>query len=200
MSKDDDENKKVLFRELLERNYPRWMGIARAYAAAAAADAREDLMQEISLQVWKSLDRFAGRAHIDTWAYRVAINTALAWKRSARSRKRFFFGGSNNTEKVDVADLGTREGSGGGGMGGGGAADASRADEKRVLEEFLASLSGVDRAAMLLYLDDVPPAEAAEILGVAEGALRVRMHRIRKRFEATYCDPERDPRERGGET
>jgi DNA-directed RNA polymerase specialized sigma24 family protein len=41
---------------------------------------------------------------------------------------------------------------------------------------------------MLLYLDNVPPAEAADILGLTEGALRVRMHRIRKRFEATYCE------------
>jgi DNA-directed RNA polymerase specialized sigma24 family protein len=41
---------------------------------------------------------------------------------------------------------------------------------------------------MLLYLDNVTPGEAAGILGLTEGALRVRMHRIRKRFEATYCE------------
>src|SRR5688572_28498099 len=67
LSKQED-----LFRELLDRNYPRWMGIARCYAAPGA---REDLMQEISMQVWKSLDGFAGLAHIDTWAYRIAIIT-----------------------------------------------------------------------------------------------------------------------------
>ena len=41
---------------------------------------------------------------------------------------------------------------------------------------------------MLLHLNNVPPAEAAEILGLTDGALRVRMHRIRKRFEETYCE------------
>jgi len=51
---------------------------ARCYAAP---DARQDLMQEISMQVWKSLDQFAGLSHIDTWAYRIAIKTALAWQR-----------------------------------------------------------------------------------------------------------------------
>ena len=123
------------------------------------------------MQVWKSLDRFAGLAHIDTWAYRIAINTALAWERSARNRTKRF-----NKDPVDVSKLGT---------------SVSVADgnaEKRILDEFLRSLSNVDRAAMLLYLDNVTPTEAAEILGLTEGALRVRMHRIRKRFEATYCE------------
>ena len=121
------------------------------------------------MQVWKSLDQFAGLSHIDTWAYRIAINTALAWQRSARSRKKRL-----NKDQVDVSELG------------GSLADENA--EKRNLDEFLKSLSDVDRAAMLLYLDNVPPGEAAEILGLTEGALRVRMHRIRKRFEATYCE------------
>jgi RNA polymerase sigma-70 factor (ECF subfamily) len=142
------------------------MGIARCYAAP---DAPEDLMQEISMQVWKSLERFAGQSHIDTWAYRVAINTALAWERSAQNRKKRF-----DKDRVDVAEL---KGS-----------LAGENVEKRILDEFLASLPDVDRAAMLLYLDNVPSAEAAEILGLTEGALRVRMHRIRKSFEATYCE------------
>src|SRR6185369_346934 len=137
----DDELSKQedLFRELLDRNYPRWMGIARCYAAP---DAREDLMQEISMQVWKSLDRFAGLSHIDTWAYRIAINTALAWERSTRNRKKRF-----NKDQVYASQLGS---------------SMSVADgkaEKRILDEFLASLSDVDRAAMLLYLDNMPPTE-----------------------------------------
>jgi RNA polymerase sigma-70 factor (ECF subfamily) len=142
------------------------MGIARSYAAP---DARDDLLQEISMQVWKSLGQFAGRAQIDTWAYRVAINTALAWARSLRSRKERL-----QRKQVDLSELG--------------GSSSGENVEKRILDEFLASLSDVDRAAMLLYLDNVTAAEAAEILGLTEGALRVRMHRIRKRFEATYCE------------
>jgi RNA polymerase sigma-70 factor (ECF subfamily) len=165
----DDElsRQEDLYRELLDRNYPRWTGIARCYAAP---DAREDLMQEISMQVWKSLDRFAGQSHIDTWAYRIAINTALAWQRTARSQNKQLA-----KNQVDVAELGGRP--------------SDENAERRILDEFLASLSNVDRAAMLLYLDNIPSGEAAEILGLSEGALRVRMHRIRKCFEATYCAP-----------
>ena len=122
------------------------------------------------MQVWKSLDQFAELAHIDTWAYRIAINTALAWERSVRSRKKRL-----GKDQVDVSELGSSL--------------AAENAEKRILDEFLTSLSSVDRAAMLLYLDKVAPIDAAEILGLTEGALRVRMHRIRKRFEATYCEP-----------
>ncbi len=155
-----------LYRELLDRNYSRWMGIARCYAAPHA---REDLVQEISLHVWKSLDGFSGRSHIDTWAYRVALNTALAWDRDVRRREKRF-----DKNQGDVSAL----------IGG----VTNETSEERILEEFLASLSKMDRAAMLLYLENVPSGEAAEILGLREGALRVRMHRIRKRFEATYCE------------
>jgi RNA polymerase sigma-70 factor (ECF subfamily) len=155
-----------LYRELLDRNYSRWKGIARCYAAL---DAREDLVQEISMQVWKGLDGFAGRSHIDTWAYRIAINTALAWRRSAESRRKQL-----GKDQIDVSQVG------------GSLADENA--EKRILDEFLASLADVDRAAMLVYLDNVPPREAAEILGLTEGALRVRMHRLRKRFETAYCE------------
>jgi RNA polymerase sigma-70 factor (ECF subfamily) len=127
-------------------------------------------MQEISMQVWKSLDRFAGQSHVDTWAYRIAINTALAWARSARSRKKRI-----GEDPIDVSELG--------------GCLAGENAEMRILDEFLGSLSEVDRAAMLLYLDNVPPGERAAILGLTESAMRVRMHRIRKRFEATYCEP-----------
>src|SRR5688572_27018560 len=98
------------------------MGIARCYAAA---DARQDLVQEISMQVWKSLDRFAGMSHIDTWAYRIAINTALVWERSARNRTRRL-----NMEPVDVSSLSSSSIS----------ASASATDAnalKRILDEFL---------------------------------------------------------------
>lgn len=137
--------------------------MARAYASASE---RDDLVQEIALQVWKGLPGFGGRSKIDTWAYRVALNTALAWRRKAGSRFA--------TSGVDVAQVS-------------GAAEG-RERLSRVVDEFLASLSKTDRAAMLLFLDDVAPAEAAEILGTTEGALRTRMHRIRRRFEETHAE------------
>jgi RNA polymerase sigma-70 factor (ECF subfamily) len=154
------------FRDLFERNHPRWTGVARAYAHASES---EDLLQEIVMQVWRSLASFEGRSRIDTWAYRIALNTALGWQRSSRTRVNTQESSSNQ-----VGDLaGTVE---------------SDSESMRVLHEFLAALSKTDRAVMLLYLDNVSNPEAAEITGLTEGAIRVRLHRIRKRFESSYCE------------
>ena len=62
------------FASLLAANRRRLQAIARSYAWGGA---EQDLFQEILLQLWRSLDRFEGRSSLDTWAYRVALNTAM---------------------------------------------------------------------------------------------------------------------------
>jgi RNA polymerase sigma-70 factor, ECF subfamily len=159
------------FRELLERNHGRWAGIARAYGEASE---RDDLVQEIALQVWQNLERFAGRSSLDTWAYRVALNTALAWRRKAATR----------TTKLTQSTTSTAELPGDRGC---------ERDVQRVLDRFLASLSDGDRAVLLLHLDGLAQADAAEVLGISEGAYRTRFHRVRRRFEETHCQQESLP-------
>jgi RNA polymerase sigma-70 factor, ECF subfamily len=156
------------FRELLERSHARWAGIARAYAETSD---RDDLVQEIALQVWQSLDRFTGRSSLDTWAYRVALNTALAWRRKTAMR----------TKKLTQSTANIAELPGDGG---------SEGDVQRVLDRFLTSLADGDRAVLLLHLDGLSHADAAEILGISEGAYRIRFHRVRRRFEETHCQEE----------
>ena len=70
------------FDDYLAQQRGRLVAIARVYAGNDS----EDLLQEILLQIWKSLDQFRDLARLDTWAYRIAINTSLQWRRSA-SRK-----------------------------------------------------------------------------------------------------------------
>src|SRR3954466_15783196 len=65
------------FRDLVLRNQARLRGIARSYGLSET----DDLLQEILLQLWRSIDRFRGDARIDTWCYRVALNTAISWRR-----------------------------------------------------------------------------------------------------------------------
>lgn len=159
------------FRELLERSHARWAGIARAYAEARD---RDDLVQEIALQVWQNLDRFSGRSSLDTWAYRVALNTALAWRRKSATR----------TKKLTQSPANLAESPG---------QQGSESDVQRVLDRFLCSLADGDRAVLLLHLDGLSQADAAEVLGISEGAYRTRFHRIRRRFEETHCREESVP-------
>ncbi len=156
------------FQELLERSHARWAGIARAYAEASD---RDDLVQEIALQVWKNLDRFTGRSSLDTWAYRVALNTALAWRRKALARSEKL-----TRSTANIAEL---------------PGDRGSEDNVRwVLDQFLRLLSDGDRAVLLLYLDGLTNAEAAEVVGISEGAYRTRLHRVRRRFEETHRQEE----------
>ncbi len=143
------------FHEIVEHGRARFARVARAYAPGADA---QDLYQDILLQIWKSLDRFEGRSQADTWAYRVALNTALTWRRRQATRP-VLTGGPAAPEP---------------------AGDRDARDPLQVLDEFVASLGKTDRALLLLYLDDLGYREMAEILGISESYVGVKANRIKR--------------------
>ncbi len=73
----DPKEKQSIFDDLLDRCRGRLAAVAGAYSREDA----DDLLQEILLQIWRSLATFKGDSSIDTWSYRVALNTALTWRR-----------------------------------------------------------------------------------------------------------------------
>jgi RNA polymerase sigma-70 factor (ECF subfamily) len=151
------------FLELLKANYGRWRGIARAYAGLDA----EDLFQEIVLQVWRAIATFRQDAAMSTWSYRVALNTALCWRRSEQTRKRKLpvcAGYDPQYLPSTTPDTGSPE----------------------LLQRVLAELTPTDKGILLLLLDDVGYDEMAMILGTTPAALRVRVHRIKKRLTERY--------------
>ena len=156
-----------MFGHLLDRNKRRLVGIARSYAKG---DEYQDLYQEILLQIWKSLDRFESRSSPDTWIYRVALNTALTYRRRADDRLRHTApeDGAGASEQL-VAPA------------------TSSATDLQIVRQFVGTLGDVDRAVFVLYLEDLSYREMAEILGLTEGNVAVRINRIKKRFVARYC-------------
>ena len=146
------------FEGLLRSNRGRINAIARAYAGSEA----DDLLQDICLQLWRSVKSFRGKSNIDTWCYRVALNTAISWQRKTSRR---------NTELALVsADINEVQGT------------SQGEDSVRLLERFMQTLSAPDRAVLLMYLDDLSGAEMAEVTGMKENSLRVRIHRIKLRL------------------
>lgn len=152
------QEKQSTFDDLLQRNRGRFAAIARAYAGADS----DDLLQEILLQIWRSLASFEGRSSIDTWCYRVALSTSMTWRRSqSRRQKRI------PSERSELSEV---------------PANADGHDSAELLEQFLRTLSKSDRACVLLYLDDLSGSEMAEVMGISEGAVRVRVHRIKQKL------------------
>jgi RNA polymerase sigma-70 factor (ECF subfamily) len=152
-------DQKHLFQELLRANSGRWRAIARSYAGRD----EDDLFQEILLQIWKSLATFEGKSALGTWCYRVALNSAMSWRRATRTRR----------ERLPVRDgysLSLIPSPNG------------QPEPSDVLQRVMAELSAADRAILVLLLDGVGYAEMAEILGATEGSLRVRVHRLKQRI------------------
>jgi RNA polymerase sigma-70 factor (ECF subfamily) len=134
------------------------VAIARTYADGES----EDLRQEILLQVWKSLPGFRGESSVDTWCYRVALNTALTWFRGTKRRQRKLPRQPGATELAGTA--------------------ATETEEVVLLQKFIATLGELDRAIILMYLEDMTGDEMARNTGLSPGAVRVRLHRIRQRL------------------
>jgi RNA polymerase sigma-70 factor (ECF subfamily) len=157
--KDRDSQRQAWFDEVLGLYRGRLGRVAQTYAEREA----DDLLQEILLQVWRSLPGFEERAELGTWCYRIAINTAISWKRK-HVRKQ--------VERA-ASDLDQRPGT-----------NNSTANEAGLLQRFLAELGEVDQAVLLMHLENVESAEIAAAIGVSEGAIRTRMSRLRQKLAA----------------
>lgn len=152
------QEKQSKFDEILEGNLGRLAAVARAYAGTDS----DDLLQEILLQIWRSLGSFEGRSSIGTWCYRVALSTSMTWRRSLSRRKQNLPSESSELSEVP--------------------GDVDGHDSMELLDRFLNTLSKGDRALVLLYLDDLSGSEMAEVMGMSEGAVRVRVHRIKRKL------------------
>ena len=164
----ENENQETLFRTWLSEHSGTVLKVARAYTLNA--EDCHDLAQEILLQVWRSLPRFQGRASASTWSYRVALNTALTWHRDERRRR------ARQRPLFEMEELSV-EGTDG----------AATACEREVVERLFAAIRQLpkpDSALVLLYLDDLSYRQMAEVLGISESNVGVKLNRAKKALSA----------------
>jgi RNA polymerase sigma-70 factor (ECF subfamily) len=153
------------FAELVRTQGPRLRRLAGSYARGGEA---ADLLQEMLLQIWRSLPSYRGDAALETWAYRIALNTGLSHLRREIKRR----------EVMEPNPGGAVEDAAG--------AVAPEGDEGRILDDFLASLNPVDRAVMLAYLEGLSHGQTAEVVGCSAGAVAVRISRLKAAFKRRY--------------
>ena len=123
---------------------------------------RKDLVQEIILKLWKSLDSYDDQFKHSTWIYRIALNTAISFYRKERTRKELNTPFSESL--FAVADLGI---------------DHQIEEKASFLNQFIAELKELDKALMLLYLEEKSHKEMAEIIGITETNVATKIGRIK---------------------
>jgi RNA polymerase sigma-70 factor (ECF subfamily) len=129
-------------------------------------DDRKDLFQEILIQLWKSYGSFKEQSKFSTWMYRVAINTAItAFKRGAKKNIKAQF----VTDLPQVVDD---------------EYDSDLEDNLNLLHSAIGQLTGIEKSIILLYLEDKSYEEIAEITGITQNYVRVKMNRIKKKLES----------------
>lgn len=135
-------------------------------------DDRNDLMQEILAQLWKSYSTFRNESKFSTWMYRVALNTAITFfKKNIRLPRQTSLNNSNLQIAYEEYTPETE-------------------DNIRMLRLAVARLTGIEKSIILLFLENKSYEEIAEITGITQNYVRVKMNRIKKKLKTMMSSEE----------
>lgn len=141
------------------------------YSYCQDPENRKDLQQEILIQLWRSLEKFDGRVKISTWIYKVALNTAIFYyRRDSKHSKRK---APIDASVISLSDLDP---------------DAVIDEQIKMLYRFIERLTELDKALILLYLDDNKQKDIAEILGLSETNVQTKIGRIKKKLREQFSN------------
>jgi RNA polymerase sigma-70 factor, ECF subfamily len=136
--------------------------ICRIYAYTDAD--RQDLFQEIVIRLWKAWPNFKGNSKLSTWLYRVAINTAISGLRKKKNFIRHYEPGA----LPEPANAHPE--------------DYDEEERLKQLYRAIEQLNAVEKAIVMLYMEDHSYEEMEEIIGLSQGNLRVKMNRIKEKL------------------
>ncbi len=160
------ESARTQFHDLIEHHRKIVFKVANTYARGA--DDRADLAQEIVAQCWRAFPGFDAQRSFSTWLYRIALNVAISFLRNSQQRERYAV--ALDEALHDVAD------------------DRGFDDESdervKALKQFIDQLEPLNRALLLLYLEERSYREIAEILGLSETNVATKIGRLKQLIRA----------------
>lgn len=148
------------FTELIERNQGILHKVSRMYCNETKC--REDLFQDILLQLWKSYPNYDKKRKFSTWMYKVALNTAISQLRN-NSKIDFI-----NYYSIDTVDKDE---------------SLEKNEQAKVLHKAIDLLSKADKAIIILYMDDYTYEEISEIIGISVSNVGVKINRIKRKLQ-----------------
>ena len=129
---------------------------------------RRDLAQEISTQLWRAWPKYDVTRPFSTWMYRIALNVAICFVRREVRHRRVFTSVEGDSDEI-CSML---------------PSDPVAADRIQRLRRFIAAEPPLERALLLLYLEDTPQKEIAEILGITPTNVSTKINRLKQRIRA----------------
>jgi|SRR5690606_24826199 RNA polymerase sigma factor, sigma-70 family len=162
-------NQRQLFQQLFEDNSKKVYHLCYGYTGDR--DSANDLMQETFIKVWQNLEKFRNQAQLSTWIYRIAVNTCLSYLRTAKRR-------ATDELNENIVENYAEEYS-------------EKQEQIALLYKSIAKLEENERIIISMVLDEIPYSEIAEVAGISEGNLRVKIHRIKHKLTEIYNSNER---------
>lgn len=143
--------------------------IANAYGHHPAD--REDLVQEITLQAWRSFPKYDPTYKVSTWLYRIALNVSISWlrKKAVRQKREVTL-----PEKLEQSVYTPSY-------------DEDKEENLRTLHRFISELKALDKALMLLYLEEKSYEEIADILHISKTNVATKVGRIKKKLKQRFA-------------
>jgi RNA polymerase sigma-70 factor (ECF subfamily) len=167
------------FEELVERHKGIFFKVAHMYCHNTAD--RDDLLQEMMIHVWHSLPRYNHdkQCKISTWLYRVALNVAISFYRKHGSRAQRYIAldeapdealSASTEQSTELRSMGKSE----------------HEQQLQLLEQCISELKELDRALMVLYLEDKSHAEIADIMGLSVSNVGTKIGRIKDKLKQRF--------------
>ncbi len=161
-------SKEEKFNAIVSENSERIRNICRYYNSNA--EDQKDMYQEVLVNIWKSLDSFRGDSALSTWVYRVAVNTSLTFTGKAFRHMKLIV----NSETANLNSI----------------LDDENLNEKLAQEQLLErmqselnQLSVIDKALISLMLEGLSMKEIAEVIGITEPNVKVKIHRVKSHLK-----------------
>ncbi len=155
-------DRRETFQHLLEEHKKTLYKVCNSYCRDQHS--RDDLAQEITIQLWRSFSKFDGRCRFSTWMYRIALNVAISFYRKESIRTRHVISGEQHL--LETADE-----------------TESQPEDVRRLYKLIDGLDALNKALILLYLDENSYREIADVLGITETNVATKISRLKQKMK-----------------
>ncbi len=153
-----DKNLENLFIRIINENKNKILRVCRIYAHNVHD--REDLFQEVCINIWRSLPSFREKSSVNTWMYRIALNVCMQFYLSDKKKEKPY-----SLDGIEIEFI-----------------ETSADDNVEKLYASISRLNEAEKPLIQLYLDDLPYREISKIMGISENLVAVKINRIKDKL------------------